>query len=216
MKQLLILTIPATASLKHYSRQIQSDINRFGLPVTWVKPDDLSLVINNLGRLNREQIPPLSKAIAGVVQSFTPFSLTLDFVQTQYLRHKPSLIYLSPAKNSHLTDLHHNLSDQLNLLAIPQPVRFLPQIVLGTLKRADPTTTKHFLDKIQDFELVQPIDLAVTCLHLLEVFTTKKSTHYQRVGTFAMSQSLHDSPSVIPQALSTSGILPAGYTEDTQ
>ncbi len=208
MGQLLTRVIPADTSLMDRCRKIQSDINRLGLPITWVKPDDLFLVINNLGRLNREQIPPLHKTLTGTIKSFSPFSLALDFVQTLYLRHEPSQIYLSPAKNADLADLQTTITEKIRLLSIPQPVRYFPQIVLGTLARADPTTTKHFLDKIGDYDLSAPIDLLVDKLYLLEILMAKKTIHHQKLATFSMPQSLHDLHQEESPVPSTPGTLP--------
>lgn len=188
MKHTLILTIP----IGQVYTGIQSDVARLGVPAVWVKPNQLFLELNYLGRIADEQTPQIFKAVSQVVSTTPAFDITLNYLDTLYQRHAPSQIYLSPGKSLELLEFQKNLCLSLRPIDIPQSQKFSPRVVLGTLERADPTTTKYLLDKLIDYELPHPTILSVTTINLLEIFTDKKSIHHQRIATFAMQQSSRD------------------------
>jgi 2'-5' RNA ligase len=209
VKHILVLAIPAGEAVADIYPKIQSDLAHLQLQVYWTKPDQLFLQLSYLGRITDDQTPSIFKAVSKIVASTPTFNLTLNYLDTLYLRHEPSQIFLSPAKNSQLISLQKELSQKLTSIEIPQPAKFLPQVVLGTLERADPTVTKHQLDKLIDYELENSINLQVNKINLFEIFSQKKSLHYQRIGTFAMQKSFDDLPKEAPPAPSNPDIPPA-------
>ncbi|TSC88192.1 MAG: 2'-5' RNA ligase [Microgenomates group bacterium Gr01-1014_16] len=164
---------------------LQLRLDQLRLPVIWEKPEKIHLTLNFLGRIPDDQFSQINGIIRNIAKKFPPQHLELHFLETLYRRHESTLVYLS-ASSPDLKSLQHSLSLSLSPIS-PQPIRFLPHITIGQLKRTDPTTTKRVIDQISNFDYTPLPSFAVDHITLYESFLSSKGSTYQKQATFSLS-----------------------------
>ncbi|HJZ05688.1 2'-5' RNA ligase [Candidatus Amesbacteria bacterium RIFCSPHIGHO2_01_FULL_48_32] len=164
---------------------LQTSLSRLNLPVDWEKPQKMHLTLNFLGRVEEKDIPLVEKTLNRVVSSYPPLTLTPHFLETLYQRHEPSLIYLA-ASSPELLDFQKSLSLSLSKIKFPQPIRFLPHITIGKLRRQDPALTKRYLGQIDDYEFSPLPKFTVDHITLYESFLSRSGSTYQKKARFML------------------------------
>lgn len=187
MKFRLFLAIDLPFPLTQDIVKLQSSLNPLGLPVVWEKSDKLHLTLNFLGYVYDGDIQKIIGAIHEAVSGFGSFVLTPQFLETLYQRHEPSLIYLAPTGDiDRLKDLQKLLRETINNLEIPQPIRFLPHITIGRLKRTDPVTTKAAIDKVSSVEFTPLSSFEVSRITLFKSLVSRSGSVYERLREFRL------------------------------
>jgi RNA 2',3'-cyclic 3'-phosphodiesterase len=167
---------------------LQHKLEALGLPIQWQPSDKLHLTLNFLGRIAEEKIPDIKNTLTDVTSSYPSFFLKPSFLETMFQRHGSSFIYLGPTGDlATLTAMHKHFSQAWAELNIPQPKRFLPHIVIGTVKKADPVFTKSVLDRINSLPFAPLAQFKVEEVTLFESFLARDTSHFQRLGRFALS-----------------------------
>jgi len=158
------------------------------LPVEWESPQKLHLTLNFLGRCDDALLGLIRSRLAKIVPMLSSFDLQLVFLETLYKRHGDSLIYLAPAGDlAPLRELQSQISHFIeNELRIPQPDRFLPHVLIGRPRKADPVTIKGLLAQIKDLEFSAPPPFPVTAVSLYESFISRAGAFHQKIGQYAL------------------------------
>ena len=166
--------------------ELQSRLEKLGLPISWEKPEKLHLTLNFIGRVSSDQLGGVSRVIKSAIYQFNKLTVSLPFLETLYQRHDQTLLYLA-ASSPDLVPLQKAVCAGLDSIKFPQPRRFLPHVTIGKLKRTDPTTTKHVIDIISDFDYQPVSSFEVDHLTLYESLLSSKGSTYQKIANFRLS-----------------------------
>ena len=166
--------------------ELQSRLEKLGLPISWEKPEKLHLTLNFIGRVSSDQLGGVSRVIKSAIYQFNKLTVSLPFLETLYQRHDQTLLYLA-ASSPDLVPLQKAVCAGLDSIKFPQPRRFLPHVTIGKLKRTDPTTTKHVIDIISDFDYQPMPSFDVDHLTLYESHLSSKGSSYQKIATFRLA-----------------------------
>lgn len=189
MKHRLFLAIDLPPVQSQLVFQLQQQLDKLGMPISWEPEEKLHMTLNFVGRLDNEQTVSLQRSVLSWVNSIPQFNLKLTFLESMYNRHEPSIIYLAPTGGiEQLKNLQTAITTNLTNLSIPQPIRFLPHVTIGKLKRTDPTLTKKFLDQISDQPAPQIPEFTVEAVVLYESFLSRSGSHYQRLRHYSLSR----------------------------
>lgn len=165
--------------------ELQSRLEKLGLPISWEKPEKIHLTLNFIGRVSSDQLGGVSRVIKSATQLFYTVTLSLPFLETLYQRHDQTLVYLA-ATSPDLVPLQQSLCEGLNSIKFPQPRRFLSHITIGKVKRTDPTTTKRVIDQISNFDYQPLPSFEVDHLTLYESHLSQKGSTYQVISRFML------------------------------
>jgi RNA 2',3'-cyclic 3'-phosphodiesterase len=188
LKHRLFVAIDIPTELFSQIHSLQSRIDKLKLPVTWQPQEKIHLTTNFLGDIADETFQSVRNAIKAAIVNTPPFQLTPYFLETLYSRHEPAKIYLAPSGDIDiLTALQSQLNFEFAARQLPQQPRFLPHITIGHLKKADPTTTKSFLDELSRLEFSPLTTFTVDHITLYESLISQAGSHFQRVSTFKFS-----------------------------
>ncbi len=187
MKHRLFLAIEIPETYYPWVRKLQSQINSLKVPVEWQDLDRLHLTLNFIGRVDDKDLPAVRGQMRSVIASYPKFILKPTFLESLYNRHDGSFIYISPTGDVNtLRELQESLGEKLSEMNLPRQSRFLPHIKIGTYKKADPTTTKQFMDKVSELELDQWPEFTVERITLFESFLSRTGSYYQTIDRFVI------------------------------
>lgn len=188
MKHRTFLAVPIPPEVGAKVASLQLELERLKLPVRWEPAEKLHITLNFLGSIDDDKLSEVQRVIPEVATSFNSFSVKPMFLETLYNRHEPSVIYLGLAGDiDQLKELRNDLTSAFNNLKLPQAYRFMPHITIGKMKRTDPTATKSFLDKIQDFEFTPLEPFEVKYINLYKSIVSRMGSTYQVLNTFYLN-----------------------------
>lgn len=157
------------------------------LPVNWEPRQKLHITLNFIGRLDDSTQTALRSRLQAITSRTAPFSLQFYFLEGLYRRHSGSLVYLTPAGDiPALLSLQKSLVSLLADMAIPQPLRFTPHLLLGRLIKSDPVSAKKTLARISDLDFTPLPPFTVSAVTLYESFLTKAGAYHQKTGQFML------------------------------
>lgn len=183
----MFFAISCPEEVKTQVAALQKELDSLRLPVVWEELDKLHLTLNFLGnKVDSSQLTDIRRAAFNVAAQTPKFELCLGFLETLYLRHDETLIYLAPKKEPLLLDLQNRMCIELNKLELDQPRKFLAHMVVGKLKRTDPVTTKNCINKISDYDYKPVPGFIVEDIKLYESFVSAKGSHYTKIGEFVL------------------------------
>lgn len=187
MKHRLFIAIEIPETFYPSVKELQSRISSLKVPVEWEDLDRLHLTLNFIGRVDDSELPAVRGQMRSVIARFPKFILRPMFLESLYSRHDGSIIYLAPGGDVNiLKELQESLGEKLNEMNLPRQSRFLPHIKIGIYKKADPTTTKQFMDKVSDIEIYDWPEFTVQKIWLIESQHTKVGSHYQKIAQFML------------------------------
>ncbi len=187
MKHRLFFAIDLPDPCRSAVVDLQTRLDRLGLPVMWEEPAKLHLTLHFLGPTPQEQINSFTPGLQKLARSAPAFSLTPYFLETLYRRHEASLVYIGMEGDlTALKNLHKSLAGLLSGYQLPAQNRFFPHITIGRLRRDDPVTTKNFLSRIDAVD-IQPLpSFLVDHLTLYESDLSPAGSHYQKIGQYGL------------------------------
>jgi 2'-5' RNA ligase len=186
IRAFIAITLPA--SLQQSVAEVQSTLQRFPLPLRWVKPAQVHLTVKFLGNIAPDLIDPVAQAMQRAVLPLEPFSLSIQGVGCFPNLARPRVLWMGiHALHDRLGQLHQRLDTELATLgfaAEEQPFR--PHLTLARGQhRVDgrhlaavlqPYHDRHFGDM-----LVEQVTLFQSQLHRDgAVYTMLRSVPLQR------------------------------------
>jgi 2'-5' RNA ligase len=190
LKHRLFVAIDLPSTHKLLIAALTSTPQFQALPVIWEPPHKLHLTLNFIGSVDRETLARIQTSLQGVASRTSTFQLHLPFLETLYRRHLGSLVYLAPSGDlDQLAQLQSLLSSVIKNLAIPQPVRFLPHVMIGRLIKSDPVSTKATLSQIKDLSFTPPDPFTVSTFTLFESHLSKNGSVYRPIKYYSLSTS---------------------------
>ncbi len=189
MKHRLFIAIEIPETFYPSVKELQGRINSLKVPVEWEDLDRLHLTLNFIGRVDDSDLSAIRGQMRSIIAQFPKFILKPMFLESLYSRHDGSKIYLAPGGDVNiLKELQESLGEKLSEMNLPRQSRFLPHIKLGTYKKADPTTTKQFMDKVSEIELGDWMEFSVERITIFESLLSRTGSHYQRLASFPLNE----------------------------
>ena len=183
MKHRLFTAIDLPEAVSLEIAGLQKDLERLKLPVVW--DNTFHLTLNFLGQVTDPETGTIKNLISDTTKSFYSFTIRPLYLDTLYSRHDPTVLYLTLSKSDELLELQDSLSSALSSIT-PQPRKFLPHITIGSFKRTDPVTTKHFIDVVSDFAPPEFSEIPVDKIILYESLPSKAGTTYRQISQFML------------------------------
>jgi len=188
LKQRLFIALSSSGDLQREITDLQSRLEKLGLPLRFEPAEKLHLTLNFIGAIDKTETEKISGLIKDVASEFSSFSLTPAFLETLYQKHGTSLVYLGLSGDVPvLKNLQSELKKGLSGIHLPQPDRFLPHITIGGFKKADPVLTKSFMDTVREFDFSPLSGFTVDRITLYESLLSKEGSHYRRLRQFSLS-----------------------------
>ncbi len=189
MKHRLFLAIEIPQTYYSLVESLQTQVSRLKVPIIWKDLDRLHLTLNFIGRVDDAELPAVRGQMRSIAKKFPAFILRPAFLESLYNRHDGSFIYLSPAGDVNLLkELQQSFGAKLGEMNLPQQNRFLPHIKIGEYQKADPTTTKQFMDKVGQIDLASWPEFTVERITLFESSLSRTGSHYQTIDRFLLQK----------------------------
>ncbi len=187
MKYRLQISIELPENLYSTVEEIQKKLEGVSPLIKSIPVDQIQLVLNNLGLIEEQRLPGLTKKLSETIEQFSSINIQPYFISTLYKRHDPSCIYLEPVGDiAQIKEIQKNISQQLSLLSLPSQNKFSALFPLAEINKQDPTTVKQVLDKIQNFE-IQPLDVIhVTHVSLYQAVSKLDISNTKKIGEFTL------------------------------
>ena len=151
----------------------------------WENPQKLHLTLNFLGDISDEQLPNLRSTLTKALSPFSNFKFHFGFLQTIYRRHEGSYLCLTPDQEfQDLLNLQEALKDSVYHLGVPVADRFWPHLTIARVPKADPVTTKTWLDQIDSLDLKVRFTWPVKSIFLYESSNDRSGTHFSRITAY--------------------------------
>lgn len=183
----IAINLPAVITSEVEKLQLKLDKSRY--PVVWEKPSKAHLTLNFMGRLLDEEISKVRQVAKSILVGYRPFELRLGLLGTLYIRHEPSVVYLTAMeKEGILMEMQKSLASQLDAIT-PQPGRkFLPHVTIGRVQKADPTFVKQTLDQLTEEDIDPLTPFLVEKVDIMESFLSKAGSSYQHLGSLQLGE----------------------------
>jgi 2'-5' RNA ligase len=160
-----LVALKISEGLQEEIREVIEKLKTKNYPIFWESPERLALTLVSLGHIALERVVAARRAVRDVSLSSAPFEVKLGSLN--YLMHNKdneSILYVEVQDPEKLIrKLYKNLFDNLANEGFYPPLRVIPYIPIGTLKRQkDPNMGRDFLEKLSetpvDFQESLPVN----------------------------------------------------------
>lgn len=175
------IAIPIPTDIQYQISKLQNQLKRYNFPFIWEKPEKLHITISFLGKVKPQALHQLYVSLSPQLEIVSPFKIQANYMDYLYKKHGDSILFLGIGEDKEVKNLEKIIKRILTDHNFSPPLRFMPHITIGRLKRTGhPNQTKQILFSAKNQLLLHIDSFIVDKLAIMEAIQNEfgNSSHY--------------------------------------
>ncbi|MBC8228711.1 RNA 2',3'-cyclic phosphodiesterase [bacterium] len=166
--------------------EIQTELAKFMLRVSWVKQSNIHLTLKFLGDIQANQVESINSVLQSVAESHSPFDMSLAEIGVFPNLRRPRVIWIGITKGAEqATQLAKAVSNSLQPLGFQREKRgFTPHLTLGRIRR--PVNLQNVSSKFNQYDNLDIPTLKIDQIAFIQSQLHPRGSIYTPLRKFAL------------------------------